>query len=57
MTPLIPLIETLKTKHMLNTDEWMTLLDGLMEDAEASAYLQKEAQKISQLQAFQTFHS
>ena len=49
MTPLIPLIETLKTKHILNTDEWMTLLDGLMEDAEASAYLQKEAQKISQL--------
>ena len=47
MTPLIPLIDKLKTEHILNSDEWITLLDGLMKDAKASAYLQKEAQEIS----------
>lgn len=47
MTSLISLIEKLKTEHMLNSDEWITLLDGLMEDADAAAYLQNEAQLVS----------
>ena len=47
MSVLIPLIEKLKKEHILSSDEFITLLDGLMEDKEAASYLQKEAQEIS----------
>ena len=47
MTPLIALIEKLKIQHLLSSDEYITLLDGLMEDHEAASYLQKEANAIT----------
>lgn len=47
MPPLIPLIEKLKTEHILNEDEFVLLLDGLREDSEAASYLQKEAHEAA----------
>lgn len=48
MTTSIQLIEKLKTTHVLNSDEYVTLLDGLMEDRDAAEYLQKEARAVAQ---------
>lgn len=44
MTALIPLIEKLKKDHCLTVSEYVTLLEGLMTDTNASEYLQAQAQ-------------
>lgn len=48
MTASIQLIEKLKETHVLSSDEYVTLLEGLMKDNRAVKYLQKEAQAITQ---------
>ena len=47
MTSLISLIEKLKKDRILSSDEFITLLDGLMTDTEAASYLKKEAQEVT----------